>query len=206
MLAILFSILLGIAQQPPVANSQSPESKPAAVVAKTLADPAEVELKILDVKRIYVESFGEDPVAKQVQAMLISSLAETKKYVVTENRDKADAILKGTAVEKTSQELHSYDDQTSAGVVHGSAIGNTAVIGGAGAAIKDASTSTETIHDARVAVRIVDNDGDVIWSSTQESKGAKYRGASADAADKVIKQLMRDLERIGKRRSATGHP
>jgi hypothetical protein len=38
----------------------------------------------------------------------------------------------------------------------------------------------------------VSKDGDVIWATTQESQGAKFRGASADVADKVVRQLMAD--------------
>jgi hypothetical protein len=45
-------------------------------------------------------------------------------------------------------------------------------------------------------VRLIPADGDAIWSTTQESHGAKYKGASADFANKVIKQLMRDLDRL----------
>ena len=56
--------------------------------------------------------------------------------------------------------------------------------------------NTETINEARVAVRLIDQDGDVIWTSTQESKGAKYKGASADVADKCVKQLLRDIGKL----------
>ena len=55
------------------------------------------------------------------------------------------------------------------------------------------------MNDARIAVRLVAADGDVLWTSTQESKGAKYKGATADVADKVVKQLMKDVERLSKR-------
>ena len=51
------------------------------------------------------------------------------------------------------------------------------------------------------AVRLVDADGDVIWSTTQESLGAKFKGASADVADKIVKQLLADIEKA--RRSAS---
>jgi hypothetical protein len=44
------------------------------------------------------------------------------------------------------------------------------------------------------AVRLVNRDGDVIWSTTQESGGAKFRGASADVAAKVVKQLLADID------------
>jgi hypothetical protein len=60
----------------------------------------------------------------------------------------------------------------------------------------DSSVNTETINEARIAVRLVNPDGDVIWTTTQESKGAKYKGASADVADKCVKQLLRDQDKL----------
>jgi hypothetical protein len=38
-------------------------------------------------------------------------------------------------------------------------------------------------------------DGDVIWSTTQESQGAKFKSSSADVADKVVKQLLHELDK-----------
>jgi len=46
------------------------------------------------------------------------------------------------------------------------------------------------------SVRLVNPDGDLIWTSTQESKGAKYKGSSADVADKCVKQLLRDVQKL----------
>jgi curli biogenesis system outer membrane secretion channel CsgG len=112
--------------------------------------------------------------------MIVSSLVETERFKVTENREHADAILKGVALEKSSQELHAYGEGTA---VHRSAI-------------TDSSAHTETINEAKVSIRLVDPEGDVIWTSTQESKGAKYKGSSADVADKCIKQLLRDVEKL----------
>ena len=60
----------------------------------------------------------------------------------------------------------------------------------------NSSVNSETINEARVAVRLVNPDGGVIWTSTQESKGAKYKGSSADVADTCIKQLLRDVEKL----------
>ena len=54
---------------------------------------------------------------------------------------------------------------------------------------------TERKHEAMAAVRLVDANGDVIWSTTQESQGGKFKGASADVADKVVRQLVSDMER-----------
>lgn len=74
------------------------------------------------------------------------------------------------------------------------------------AAISDSSASTETINDARASARLVDPEGDVIWTGTQESKGAKYKGATADVADKIVKQLLRDLEKLEKKSAPQSQP
>lgn len=187
------------------------ETKPAATVQSTPipsrdadADPA----SLLKVKRIFVDSFGDDVISKELQSMIVSALVATKRFKVTENREKADAILKGVALEKTSQELHAYGESTAVGAASGGSHGEISGTGGnvsgssSGGFIarhmgtSDSSVNTETVNEARVAVRLVNADGDVIWTSTQESKGAKYKGASADAADKCVKQLLKDVEKL----------
>jgi hypothetical protein len=168
--------------------------------------------KLLNVTRIYIDDFGSETTAKQIQAMVINSLSESKRFIITENRERADAVLKGTALEKSSQEFHSLSDKAAAAVsrgghsgeVNGSFSNGTGSVSGSsrgystGSAVAadDSTASTETINDARVAVRLVAADGDVVWTCTQESKGAKYKGASADVADKVVKQLLRDLDKL----------
>lgn len=164
---------------------------------------SELAAKLLTVKRIYVESFGDDEISKSLQAMVINALDGSKRFIVTENKEKADAILKGRSVEKTSQEVHATGEGTGVATVAGghsasvSPLGGSAHGGFAGKAmgIDDSKLSTETINEARLAVRLVSQDGDVIWSTTQESRGAKFKGASADVADKVVKQLLHDLDK-----------
>jgi len=207
---ILLLAGLAVAQVTP---SPSPQNSDPTVVASGKA--------LSQIKRIYVESFGDDPISKEMQAMVVDSLTKSKVFAVTENRDKADAILKGSTLEKTSQEAHSYSDGTLVGVaqssvngsVHGSSSGdlsgsfdngtgniNGSSTGYVNGSINGSSSSTHmadrtsissinTVNDARASVRLVNSDGDVIWTTTQESKGAKYKGASADVADKIVKQL-----------------
>ena len=45
-------------------------------------------------------------------------------------------------------------------------------------------------------MRLVNKDGDVIWSTTQESNGGKFKGASADVAEKITKQLVADVDQL----------
>jgi len=187
MLAIL--LMTGLLLQ---ASPSTQETKPAAAIQAQPAPSRDGDADpsaLLKVKRIFVDSFGDDAISKELQSMIVSALVATNQFKVTENRERADAILKGVAIEKTSQELHAYSEGTAVGGRNGAA------------AIKDSSANTETIQEAKIAVRLVDPNGDVIWTSTQESKGAKYKGSSADVADKCVKQLLRDIERL-KNRSA----
>jgi len=209
MLALLLAAnMLSQANQAPQVT-KPPGAQAAATPSKDAdADPT----ALLKVKRIYVESFGDDVISKEMQSMIVSSLVETKRFKVTENRERADAILKGVALEKTSQELHAYGESTavggasggSHGEISGSVVNGNGSISGSSsggfaahhAATSDSSVNTETINEARVAIRLVNPDGDVMWTSTQESKGAKYKGASADVAEKCVKQLLHDVEKL----------
>jgi curli biogenesis system outer membrane secretion channel CsgG len=208
--SVLVLSTLSLAQQgAATASEKSKQSRTAVTSSEAsglVADGPDLDEKLLHLKRVFVDSFGDDLISKQIQAMVVSSLTQSKQFIVTENKEKADGILKGSSLEKTSQELHSSSDATAAG---GSAGGYNSAVGSSHGAlvsramgISDSNTSTETINDARIAVRLVDSDGDVIWASTQESKGGKYKGAAADVADKVVKQLLRDREKIQKTPSA----
>jgi curli biogenesis system outer membrane secretion channel CsgG len=207
MLAHLFIAALLLQLGPPNAKPVTAEN----VVTKAEVPDTDPDA-LLKVKRIYVESFGDDVISKELQSMIVSSLVATKRFKVTENRERADAILKGVALEKTSQELHAYGESTSVGAasggshgeVSGSVVNGNGTISGSSSGgfiarhmgTSDSSVNTETVNEARVAVRLVSADGDVIWTTTQESKGAKYKGASADVADRCVKQLLRDVEKL----------
>jgi hypothetical protein len=204
----------GAAAQRPAQSTQ--QTAPAAQSSQTVASkPAEAPLpdkqkELLKIRRIFVENFGEGEAAQQLQAMLVTSLTESNKFTVTEDRTKADAILKGFAGEKTFQETHAYGSGTAVSTAAG---GHSASVSGSGGtfsgsssggfhsvagAMNDSSVNTETIDSAKASVRLINQDGDVIWTSTQESKGAKFKGASADVADKIVKQLIRDIAKAGK--------
>lgn len=195
-------LLQAITPSPTPRPSPSPSSG-SQVTAKTESSSKETDpdpTALLKVKRIYVDSFGDDVISRELQSMIVSSLVATKRFKVTENRDKADAVLKGVALEKSAHELHAYGESTAVGGASG---GSHSEIGSSSGGFiaqhmgtSDSSVNTETINEARIAVRLVNPDGDVIWTSTQESKGAKYKGAGADVADKCVKQLLRDLEKL----------
>ena len=55
---------------------------------------------------------------------------------------------------------------------------------------EDAS-SRQRKHEALAAVRIVLRNGEVVWSTTRESMGARYQGSSAHVAEQVARDLAK---------------
>src|SRR4051812_13120962 len=89
----------------PTTTAPRPAAAPAAQPATVpTADNSEA---LLLVKRIYVDSFGDDAISKELSAAIVSALTDSQRFIVTENKDKADATLRGSGLEKTSQEFHS---------------------------------------------------------------------------------------------------
>jgi hypothetical protein len=165
--------------------------------------PEDVNLaRLVQVRRVYVDRLTGDETAAQMRDMLMSSLHSSKLFIITENQDRADAILRGSAEDLVFTDTFAFED----GVNAGGSVGVSKSSGRRGSAYGSASVGdresarvAERKHEASAAVRLVNKDGDVIWSTTQESMGGKFRGASADVADKITRQLQADYERARKR-------
>ncbi len=155
--------------------------------------------QLLSVHRIYVDRLTGGDTAAQMRDILISSLASSKMFVLTEKEERADAVLRGAAEDLVFTETHQSSDSINAhlNLSNRTGTGNYAKGGAAGLGIGDSESdhSAERRHEALAAVRLVNKDGDVIWSTTQESLGARFHGASADVADKITLQLRQDLNR-----------
>ena len=167
--------------------------------------------QLLALRRVYVDRFSGGETAAQMRDMIINGLQGSKLFVITENQEKADAILRGSGEDLVFNEQHSSSDNLS---VHSSlntsqTDEDTALKGGTrsyerngrGIGIggeNESSHSAERRHEAMATVRLVNKDGDVIWSTTQESMGGKFRGASADVADKITSKLKEDYDRARK--------
>ncbi|HJT88590.1 MAG TPA: hypothetical protein VJ732_12055 [Bryobacteraceae bacterium] len=153
------------------------------------------------IHRVYVDRLTGGETAAQMRDILISSLEGAKLFIVTENPDRADAILRGAAEDLVFTDVHSSSESLDARANFGSgrSSGNSrSRYGGVGVGENESERSAERRHEAIAAVRLVNKDGDVIWSTTQESLGAKFRGSSADVADKITARLKEDLERARK--------
>jgi hypothetical protein len=164
--------------------------------------------QLLSIKRIYVDRLTGGETAAQMRDLIIASLHATKLYVLTENQERADAVLRGAAEDLiyTDQFASSDSVDLRSGVSAGSR--STRSSSGArslsvGVGDKESTDIHERKHEALATVRLVNKDGDVIWSTTQESDGAKFRGASADVSDKIARQLTTDVDRV---RHGSGAP
>jgi len=205
----LAALLFGTSDPVPVSAPAVPAA-PAAATSSAL-EPDSLR-QLLTLRRVYVDRFSGGETAAQMRDMIINGLQSSKLFVITENQEKADAILRGSAEDLVFNEQHSSSDSlnvhsnlgTRRSADEGSLRGGTRVYNstdqtvGLGAGESESSHSVERRHEANAAVRLVSKDGDVIWSTTQESMGGKFRGASADVADKITKRLTEDYEQAKK--------
>jgi len=169
---------------------------------------------LLTFKRVHVERLTGGESADQLRELIIASLHNSKLYVLTEDPERADAFLRGAAEDLIYTDQFESSDRlslrastgTGARSANGSALSNLASRS-AGVTVGDSESVNihERKHEAMASVRLVNKEGDVIWSTTQESGGAKFRGASADVAEKITKQLQEDVARA-KRQLETQKP
>lgn len=172
------------------------------VLISALASAADLK-QLITVRRVYVDRLTGGETAAQMRDILISSLASAELFVVTENQEHADAILRGAAEDLVFTDLHQSSDSINAHANLGSSRGTayssrSGTSAGVSLGDSESEHSSERRHEAIAAVRLVNKDGEVIWSTTQESLGAKFHGASADVADKITTKLKEDFNRARK--------
>lgn len=169
-----------------------------------LQQDASPEAELAKVKRIYVEQLGGGLISDQMRDMIIAAVQSSGLFLITENQERADAILRGSADDQIYTEEHNTSDSIGLHSNVGTGSGSSSTLGGSvnsrqsmGAGVTDSETSRiqDRRHDARASIRLVNTDGDVIWSTTQESGGGKFRGAMADVADKIVRQLGADTKK-----------
>jgi hypothetical protein len=166
------------------------------------------------VRRVFVDRITGGETAAQMREILISSLEATNLFILTENQERADAFLRGGSEDLVYSDVHTSSDSLNAHAnlsvrstgAYGRGPGGSYSGGSSGQAAgvslgeSESDHSAERRHEAIAAVRLVNKDGDVIWATTQESTGAKFRGASADTAEKITAKLKEDFDKARKLR------
>lgn len=96
-----------------------PEGKPAVPADD---DPAR---DLLTIRRIHVDRLGGGETATHIRDMIIGSLQRTGRFILTENEDRADAFLRGSAEDlvftDTFQSSEGINARASAGTGRGAA-------------------------------------------------------------------------------------
>ena len=164
---------------------------------------------LLELKRVHVDRLTGGESADQLRDLIIASLHNSKLFVVTEDAERADAFLRGAAEDLIYTDQFQSSDSLSMRATTGAGARSSNSSTLANLASRSAGVTVgenesvnihERKHEAMASVRLVNKDGDVIWSTTQESGGAKFRGASADVAEKITRQLVEDFakeKRVG---------
>lgn len=151
---------------------------------------------LLQVQRVHVDRLAGGEGTEQIRALLIASLQASGLFTITENPERADAFLRGAAEDVAFSDLFQSQDSISMRASTGGYGSGAKRVGSAGVSVgeNESTRIVERKHEAMATVRLVDRNGDVLWSTTQESGGAKFRGAGSDVAEKVIRQLLRDMQ------------
>jgi hypothetical protein len=163
-----------------------------------------VEAALADIHRVYVDQLGGGKTSDQFRDMLIASIQSAGLFVLTENPERAEATLKGSGDDLIYTEARASSDsvgvRANAGESSSSRARNAGASSSASAGVgisdSESSHSEERRHEATGSVRLVDKNGDVIWSTTQESSGGKFRSAMADVADKIVRQLAEETRKM----------
>jgi hypothetical protein len=198
-------LLAGLLLVTPLAAQDAPST------AKQQSVPSSNTL--LEIKRIYVAQLTGGVEADALRELIIASLDGTKLFVLTDNPERADATLKGAADDHaftdtfdSDQSINGRENAGKYGSGSSSYTRTGGLYGGLGAGENESHHIKERKHEAYASVRLCNRDGDVLWSTTQESIGAKFRGASADVAAKIARQLTIDMEKARRNLASPAHP
>jgi hypothetical protein len=161
--------------------------------------------QLTKVRRIFVDTLTGGESALRIRDLLMSKLQNSKLFIVTEDESRADAVLKGAGEDTVFTDLFQSSDNinahTQVSVPGSQSTSNKQsgrAFGGISIGENESHRTEKRKHEAIVTVRLVNRDGDVIWSTTQESFGGKFMGASADVADKVTRRLVADYSKAKK--------
>ncbi|MEO7650188.1 MAG: hypothetical protein ABIZ80_06950, partial [Bryobacteraceae bacterium] len=144
-----------------IASANAADEKRAAVLAPVVA-PSELELESLmqlrSLRRVFVDRLTGGETAAQMRELIISSLQNAKLFVITENQDRADATLRGTAEDLVFVDVHQSSESINARANVGSGKQSSrskSAYAGFGVGENESSRVQERRHEAIAAVRLV---------------------------------------------------
>ena len=146
------------------ADKPAPTAPPEAAVARLeiLVNPIEEGLtQLLRIRRLHVQELSGGEAANQIRDMIIAALQTAGFFAVTENPERADAFLKGTAEDLVFSDQ--FSSHESLGVRSGITTGRGSLNGrnseraGASVGVSQSEDTkiSERKHEAVAAVRVV---------------------------------------------------
>lgn len=168
----------------------------ATVAVGAAAEPlslADQQLKKLSaVRRLHLEELDGDG-AHAIRDLLAAAIHSRGLFVLVEDAASADAYVRGSAEDLIFTDYQRYRSGIN---VRGAASSSQRESGESnygsasfGVGDNEDSDRRERKHEALIAVRIVLNNGEVVWAAARESNGAKFRGAAADVAHGIAEEL-----------------
>ena len=148
--------------------------------------------KLAGVHRLYVEELAGEG-AHAIRDLLVAAIHSRGLFVLVEDAASADAYVRGSAEDLiyTDYERYSSGINVRAAASSSQRESGESNYGSASFGVGDNEDTNrrERKHEALAAVRIVLNNGEVVWAAARESSGAKFRGAAADVAHGVAEDL-----------------
>src|SRR5579871_4757261 len=92
-------------------------------------EPMPVPPNLANVRRIYIDKLSGGAGAEQMRDMIIAALMKSKLFLLTENSDRADAFLRGTADDQVYEEDHSSSDSIGIHATSGGGSSSTSMYG-----------------------------------------------------------------------------
>ena len=102
-------------------------------------------LQLLNIRRVYVDKLNGGDTAVQLRDMLITSMQSAKLFILTENIDKADVIMRGSGEDLVFTDVFSSSDAVNARVTLGS--GSTAATRGRGYSVGVGENESSRIQE-----------------------------------------------------------
>src|SRR3981189_1134396 len=81
------------------------------------------EQQLLGIKRVFVEQLNGGDSAYQIRDLIVTSLQNSKLFVVTENRERADVVMRGSAGDTTFEDTFQSSDSINARAYVGNGTG-----------------------------------------------------------------------------------
>lgn len=141
---------------------------------------------------------GDEGLRAAVEDALASALLQTKRFRITENCRRAAYVVKGSIVERADVRSRSEGESTGVGSfgvgVSRSASGAvSAAAGGSSVEGSEAISSAETRRQVTISAKLVNEEGEVLLATTQDSGASKGKSALTEASEKLAREISRKL-------------